>query len=430
MDLLIFFIVFIVLLVIDTPIYLALIVPSIIYIFMNPALSMLLVMQRMLVSINSFPLMAVPLFILAGAIMNKGSVTNRIFGFAKALVGHFRGGLSYVNVLASVIFSGMSGSALADVGGLGQVELKSMKDAGYGDSFSIGITCASGTIGPIIPPSIPFVIFASYASVSTGALFMGGIIPGLLIATILCILCFFIARRRNYPCEKRSGIKEIWQSFKSSFLALLMPLIIIGGIWTGWFTATEAALVSIVYALIISIFVYKDINLKKVLEAVEDSAKNVIPIMMIIVGVSLFCWVLTYEKLDQIVLQALISFTDSKYVVILLICIFVTILGMFFDSTVSILLLVPILLPICTTYGINAIHLGVIIVLGNMIALLTPPVGMSLYVMASVTNKPVSEIVKYCSPWLIPLFATWLIVAFYEPIVMLIPNALGLGGGL
>ena len=430
MDLAIFFIAFIVLLIIGTPIYISLIVPSIIYIILNPGLPMITMVQKMVVSLNSFPLMAVPFFVLAGALMNAGSVTNRIFGFSKSVVGHHRGGLGYVNILASLIFSGMSGSAVADVGGLGQVELKSMKDAGYDDSFSIGITAASSTIGPVIPPSIPFVVFASYASVSTGAMFMGGFLPGLLMAAILTFACFLVARRRKYPREPKVGFHGMLKALRKSWLALLMPVVIIGGIWTGWFTATEAALVSIVYALIISIFVYRDVKIKHLPKMLIESAENIIPVMMVIVGATLFCWILNYEKLDQIILNALVALTSSKYVVILLICIFVTFLGMFFDGIVAILLLVPILLPICSTYGINAIHLGVIITLGNMIGLLTPPVGMSLYVLSTVTRKPLGAIIRYCSPWLAPLVVTWLIVALWEPLVMFIPNLMGLGAGI
>jgi tripartite ATP-independent transporter DctM subunit len=430
MDLAVFLGVFITLLVIGAPIYLSLIVPSIVYIIMNPALPMITMVQKMVVSLNSFPLMAVPFFVLAGALMNVGSVTDRIFGFAKSVVGHRRGGLGHVNILASVIFSGMSGSAVADVGGLGQIELKAMRAAGYDDGFSIGITAASSTIGPIIPPSIPFVVFASYASVSTGAMFMGGFLPGLMVAVILGITVFFIAKKRNYPREPKAGLRGIWKSLKHSWLALLMPLIIIGGIWTGLFTATEAALVSIVYALIISMFVYKDIKIKQLPKQLLESAENIIPVMMVIVGATLFCWILNYEKLDQVILNVLVSFTSSKYVVLLLICLFVMILGMFFDGIVAILLLVPILLPICSTYGIHPIHLGVVITVGNMIGLLTPPVGMSLYVLSSVTKKPLSAIIRYCVPWLVPLIISWLIMALWEPLVMFIPNLMGLGGGL
>lgn len=427
MEFTIFLIAFALLLISGLPIYIAMIVPSILYVLISPDLTMNILTQKMLVSLNSFPIMAVPFFVLAGTLMSEGSVSRRIFNFARNCVGHHRGGLSYVNILASVIFSGMSGSAIADVGGLGQVEMKEMRRAGYPESITIGITAASSTIGPIIPPSIPFVIFASYASVSVGALFMGGFLPGLLIAIVLGIVVFFVAKKENHPKELRATWKERMIALKDGILAFMMPVIIIGGIWTGWFTATEAALVSIVYALIISLFVFKDYNIKQVKTMMLNTAMNIIPIMLIIIGAMLFSWILTYEKIDGVFLKAIMSFTSSKYVVILIICLIVTVFGMFFDPIVAVLLLVPMLLPICNTYGINVIHLGVIITLGNMIALMTPPVGLSLYTLQSVTGHPFSKIVKYTSPWLIPLFISWLIVAFCEPIVMLIPNLMGIG---
>lgn len=430
MNLIIFFGSFAVLLTIGTPIYLALIVPSIIFVAMTPQLPMIMMVQRIVVALNSFPLMAVPFFILAASIMNEGSVTNRIFRFAKVLVGQYRGGLGYVNVLASLIFSGMSGSAIADVGGLGQIELKSMKDAGYDDEFSMGITCASATIGPIIPPSIPFVVFAAFAGVSTGAMFMGGILPGLLMSIVLSIRIFFVAKKRNYPREVRSNIREVISAFRDTWLALLMPIIIIGGIWTGWFTPTEAALASIVFALYVSIFVYKDLRFRDLPRILLKCADTVIPIMMVIIGASLFSWVITYERLHSLLLNALLNFTANKQIVILLICTTVLILGMFFEPIVSTLLLIPLLLPVSSTYGIHPIHLGIIITVGNMIGLLTPPYGMSLFVLSSFTGKSLGTVARYVTPWLFPLVLTWLIVAFFEPLVLFIPNAMGLGQGL
>ena len=426
-ELCIFFGLFMLLLIIGTPIYISMTVPSIIYILMSGALSMNMMTQKLVVALNSFPLMAVPLFMLAATIMNQGSVTKRLFGFARACVGRFRGGLGYVNIFASLIFSGMSGSALADVGGLGQIEIKAMRDAGYDDDFTFGVTAASGTIGPIVPPSIPFVLFAGYASVSTGALFLGGLLPGVIMALILCVYVFFIARKKNYPKDKKVTGKQFIKSFKEGFLALLLPIIIIGGIWTGWFTPTEAALVAIVYALVICMAVYKDFGIKHLPKILWDTAKSCIPVMMVVVGGTLFCWIITYEKLDQQLLNMLVSLTSDKYVVILFICLVTTFLGMFFEGTVILMLLTPICLPICAQYGINIIHLGVIIVLGEMIGLLTPPVGMSLYVMSSTTGKRVNTITKYVIPWFIPLLITWIIVAIFEPLSTWIPTLAGMG---
>lgn len=428
MDVIIFMLLFIILLFAGIPIYASMIIPSIVWFLMNPSVTIFSVSQKLFVSLNNFSLLAVPLFILAGNIMNRGSVTERLFNFAKNCVGHWRGGLGYVNVVASTIFAGMSGSALADVGGLGQIEVKAMRDSGYDDAFTFGVTAASGTIGPIIPPSIPFAVFAAYAGVSTGALFLGGILPGLLMAVTLCIMVYVLAKKKNYPREKRVTLKELLKSFKSSFLALLMPLIIIGGIWTGRFTATEAACVSILYALVICVFVYKDFKIKDIPKLLISSAKGVVPVMMIVLAASLFCWIITFEKLDMVVLNYLLSLTQSKYVILLLIMLIVLILGCFFEGTVITMLLVPILLPICSTYGINIIHLGVSITLGKMIGLMTPPVGMSIFVMSSVFKISPNRIAKWCLPWMIPLFVTWLAITMWEPLVMLVPKLAGIGG--
>lgn len=426
MALTIFLIVFVLLLFSGLPVYVAMVVPSLIYAFMSPQLTFSIVCQKMLTSMNSFTLMAVPFFILAGNIMSQGSVSRRIFDFCDRIIGHHRGGLGYVNILASVVFSGMSGSALADVGGLGQVEIKEMRAAGYDDDFTIGVTAASGTIGPIIPPSIPFVVFSSYTAVSVGALFFGGVVPGLIMATVLGVWVYVISKKRNYPSRKRSSGKELWGSFKNSWLSLLVVVIILGGIWFGFFTPTEAAIVASVYAICITAFVYKDLTWKKFWDMLVSTVMGTVPIMMIILGATVFSWIITYEKLDQLVLNALVSFTSNKYVVLLLICVFVTIMGMFFDSVVTVLLIAPILIPICSTYGFNMIHLGVVITLGNVIALCTPPVGMSLYTLQSVTGLSFKQVTKYVFTWLWPMIISWIIVALWEPFTLFIPRLMGI----
>ena len=409
------------------PVYLSMLIPSAAYILVNPNIATITVVQKMFTGVNSFPLMAVPFFILAGNLMNKGSVTTRIFRFAKGLVGHFRGGLGYVNILASVIFAGMSGTALADVGGLGAIEIKAMDEAGYPEDFTIGITAASGTIGPIIPPSVPFVVYASYASVSTGALFMAGIVPGVLMALALAVMCWYLSRKNNYPCEPKCTPKQVLYLFKESLLALFMPMIIIGGIWSGWFTATEAAMAAIAYACVISVFVYRDIKVRELPKIFLDSIKTVLPVLAVIIAATVFCYILTYEKLDTYVLQALTAVTDNRYVVMALICVFVFLMGMVFESTVTVLLLVPILSTLCGQYGFSMVHLGVVITLGNMIGLITPPVGMSLFVMSATLDKPVMKIAGYCKIWYFPLLISWLLIAFVEPLCMFIPNLLGIG---
>lgn len=416
---------FAVLLAIGAPIYLALIIPSIVFIVMDPVINMTVAATKMAAALNSFPLMAVPFFILAGNLMNGSSVTGRIFDFANKVCGHWRGGLGYVNILASVIFAGMSGTALADVGGLGKIELKAMRDAGYPDDFSLGITAASGCIGPIIPPSVPFVVFAAWSGISTGALFFAGIVPGVLMAICLCIMCYVISKKKNFPRERKATAGEIWTAFRKSLLALLMPIIVIGGLWTGWFTATEAAMIAIIYAAVVAMFVYRDLSAKQFVVIVIESVTQILAVLLIVIGAQLFTWILTYVKLDVILLNFMVSVTENKYVIILMICAIVFLMGMVFESTVTYLLLIPLLQPLVAYYGLSMVHLGVVIVFGCMIGLITPPVGMSLFVLSSVTGYKVSYLGKACAIWLPPLVIAWLIIALVEPVSMMVPRLLG-----
>jgi len=426
MDLNVLFIVSGVLLLVGVPIHAAMLTASFVYFMFNPGISLVMVMQRVMGSMNSFVLIAVPFFIFAGQIMNSGGITKRIFSFSEKLVGHFRGGLGHVNVLASLIFSGMSGSAMADVGGLGQIELKSMRDAGYDDAFALGITAASGTIGPIFPPSIPFIIYGAFMGVSIGALFIGGMLPGVILAIILGIFISFIAKRKNYPKKSRAPLREMWQSFKEGFLALITPLIIIGGILSGWFTPTEAAFICIFYALIIMLFVYKEIRFRDIPGLIIKAMKTLLPVVLIIIGATIFGWILQFENFSVTVASALGAITSSKALTMLIINIILLIAGMFIDSTAAIMLLVPIFSPICTAIGVHPIHLGVIVVLNLMIGLLTPPVGLCLYVLSSVSGYKVETMIKYILPWFIPLLIALFIVTAFEETVLFLPRLFGL----
>lgn len=425
MNLAVFFIIFFALLFVGVPIYLAMLIPSAVYLYVNN-MSLLMIAQKCMNGLNSYTLIAIPFFILAASVMNHGSVTNRIFNFCRALVGHHKGGLGYVNVLSSVIFSGMSGSAVADVGGLGQVEIKAMRDAGYDDGFTIGVTAASGTIGPIIPPSIPFVVYATYSGASTGALFMAGILPGVFMALVLCVMCYVLAHKYNMPSDPACSKREVWNRFKDSFLAIMMPLIIIGGIWTGVVTPTEAAMLATVYALLVCGLVYKELSLKGLFEIIWDAIHNTMPIMMVISAATIFSFIVSYERLDTILLNFFVNLTSNKYVILLCIDLMVLVLGMFFDCTVIVMLLTPLLIPLAVSFGLSMIHIGVIVVLNAMIGLLTPPVGYSLYVLNSVTNYPVMKISKWCVPWMIPLIFTLLVITLVPGISMWLPTLLGI----
>ncbi|RPI11364.1 MAG: TRAP transporter large permease [Zetaproteobacteria bacterium] len=407
------------------PIYLSLVGASLLYIALHPELSLLLAVQRMVGAPDSFALLAVPFFILAGQIMNTGGVTHRIFKFARCLVGNFRGGLGYVNVLASVIFAGMSGSALADAGGLGLVEIKAMRDEGYDDDFAIGVTAASSTIGPIIPPSIRFVIFGAVANVSVAGLFIGGFIPGLIMAAALAVMVFVVARRRNYAVRRRASAGDLWASFKESFLALLMPAILLGGIWLGVFTPTEAALVCILYAVVVTGLCYRELSVGQLPGMMVETIRMVVPAMMIVAGASLFGWIMNYEKVDQALVKLLLGITTNKYVLLLIVNLILLVLGMFLEVISVIMLVLPILQPLVTILGIHPIHLGVVVVLNLMIGLLTPPVGFVLYVLSGTTNRSFGFVVRAVVPWIIPLLVVLVLITLIPDLVMFLPRLTG-----
>jgi tripartite ATP-independent transporter DctM subunit len=422
----IFFLSFIILMILRMPLYLCLIASSSLYIFLNPNVSMMSALGKMINAPNSFTLLAVPFFIFAGQVMNLGGVSGRIFGFANVLVGHLRGGLAYVNVLASMIFAGGSGSALADVGGLGLIEMKAMKEQGYEDDIVLGVTGASATVGPIIPPSIPFVVYGAMANVSIGALFLAGIVPGILIGLTLCVYIFLLARKRNYVPHRRASLKEIGKSFTGAFAALMFPVIIIGGIWIGFFTPTEAAFVSAVYGIGISIFLYRDFKFKETVNLIRETIQMVGPAIAVVVGAALFAWIMTYEKVDRIMVQAIFGISTNRYVVLLLINFILLFLGMFIEVVAAIMLMLPILMPITNTIGVHPVHLGVILVLNMMIGLMTPPVGFSLYMLSTASGISFGKTVKYCLPWLVPLLIALLLVTYCEPLVLFLPGLLGM----
>ena len=421
----VFFLVFLILMVMRAPMYLCLLGSSLLYIYLTPQLSMMTAMNKMMNAPNSFTLLAVPFFIFAGQVMNNGGVTDRIFGFAKKMIGHWSGGLAYVNVLSSLIFSGISGSALADVGGLGMIEIKAMRDEKYDDDLTLGVTGASSTVGPIIPPSIPFVIYGAMANVSIGALFMAGLGPGVVLCIVLCIYIYIIAKKRKYPRHANASGREKWKAFLEALPALMFPAIMLGGIWTGWFTPTESAMFSVLYGTIVSCFVYREMDIRKLPSLAVATVRQVGPSIAVVVGASLFAWVMTYEQIDKVVVELILSVTSNRYVILLLINLILLILGMFIEVVAAIMIMLPILTPLMAIANIRPIHMGVILVLNMMIGLLTPPVGMSLYMLSSASKRSFGDVVKMVSPWLIPLFIALAMVTYIEPITMFLPGLFG-----
>ncbi len=381
-----------------------------------------IISTKMFSGINKFTLLAIPLFLLAGRLMNVGGMTNKIFKFADVLIGHWKGGMGHTNILASVIFAGMTGSALSDAAGLGMIELKAMRDAGYDDDFSIAITGASSLIGPIIPPSIAAVIYAVLAGVSIGKILIAGIIPGLLMAIMLMLMVTFYVRKKNYPTRKKASFQEIINSFRDSFLELLTPLIIIGGMLSGFFTATEAAAIAVLYAFIIGTFVYRAFDLNNLFEVLYETAKDTACIMFIMAAASFYGWLLIRSRIPIIVLEFLTSLTQNRLIILFIIELFLLFIGCFMETIAALSIVVPIIIPVLTKFQIDPIHFGVIIILNLVIGLLTPPFGEVLFILHKISKVPLERIVKCILPFLIPLFITLLLVTVFPKIVTWLPS--------
>ena len=363
-----------VVLLIGAPVFVAIGGAAAIYILAN-GIPPLIVVQQMVSGIDSFPLLAVPFFILAGNLMNAAAITDRLFAFARCLVGHLRGGLGHVNILASVVFSGMSGAAVADAGGLGTVELAAMKAQGYDTPFAVGVTAASSTMGPIIPPSLAMVVYGFTASVSIGQLFVAGIVPGILMALSLHGLVWFLARRRNYPRDPRVSLAQLRRSFAQSAFALMMPLLIVGGIIGGVTTPTEAAVVAVAYAVVIGAVVYRSLTLLSFFTVLRETFETTAVVMIMVASSALFGWVLVREGVARSFSTSLLSIADSPVEAMLVLLVILFVVGMFMETIAAIALLTPIFLPVLVIYGIDPVQFGVVMVLNLMIGLMTPPVG-------------------------------------------------------
>jgi len=413
---------FLFLLVIGVPVAIALAGSSLIYVMLEGVQPHLVVLHRMIGGIDSFPLLAIPFFIMAGSLMNSAGITNRIYDFALALVGWLKGGLGHVNVVGSVIFAGMSGTAVADAGGLGNIEIKAMRDHGYSVDFAVGITGASSTIGPIIPPSLPFVIYGVMANASIGKLFAAGVIPGLVMALTMMIMVTYYAHTRGWHRDAKFSIVNLWTTFKKAFLPLLTPIILVGGMTTGVFTPTEAAIAATVYAILLGMGVYRTLSLKKLIKVSLETAETTAIILLIVAGASIFGYLITLTKVTDNVSALVLSITTTPWIVLLLVNIFLLIVGCFMETIASITILVPVLLPLMDKIGVDPVHFGLIMVLNLMIGLLTPPVGMVLYILARVANISFERTTKACLPFLVPLLVSLALVTYWPSMVMFLPN--------
>ena len=381
-----------------------------------------IIAQRLFYGVNNFVILAIPLFILVGKLMNTGGITNRIFRFANLLVGHWRGGLGQVNILASMIFAGTSGLAVADTAGLGIVEIKAMRDAGYDDDFSAAITGASSTIGPIIPPSVPLVIYGILANASIGRLLIGGLIPGIIVGLLLMAMVVFYSLKKGYPVRKKASRKELWAGLKEAIGPGLTPFILIAGMLSGMFTPTEAAAIAGLYAFILSFFVYSEITISDFWRLLKETAIETAIITFIIACAMFYGWVLIRSRVPIVLLEAFTGVSTNPLVVLFILNLFLLIIGCFMDTTAAICILVPILSPIITKVGIDPVHFGLVMVLNLMIGLLTPPYGMNLFILGKITGLSPLRIARSSLPFFIPLLAALVIVTVFPWIVTFLPN--------
>ena len=408
------------LIVINVPVAIALAIASIAVFVVSGNIPLLIVPQKMFAALDSFPLMAAPFFILAGKLMEHGGISERLIKFANSLVGSVKGGLAYVSIIACCFFAAISGSATATTAAVGGILIPAMVKAGYDRGFATAVQAAAGTTGIIIPPSVPMVMYGVSAGVSISSLFLAGAIPGILIGLSLMAVSYFIMRNQNLAgSAEKISFKNVWNAFRQSVLAILMPVIILGGIYSGIFTPTEASVVAVVYGLIIGIFVYRLINLKVLREILVQSVVTTSVILLMTSTASLFGMVLTRERVPQTVAGFFESADMHPIVVILLINLFLLIVGTFMEAIASIIILTPILLPIATGAGLDPIHFGVIMVTNLAIGLLTPPVGLSLFVGSQIGNVKFEKLVRAVVPFLIMMIVDVLLISFIPELTLI-----------
>jgi len=450
------------------PVAVAMAGSSLIYILTSGSVPDIVVAQRMIAGIESFPLLAVPFFILAGNLMNVAGITGRIYDFAVALVGWMKGGLGQVNIIGSVIFSGMSGTAIADAAGLGAIEIKAMQDHGYTTEFSVGVTAASATLGPIIPPSLPFVIYGMMANVSIGALFVAGILPGLFMTLLMMVTVAYFARKNGWGADtpfvwKRLGQATLeivivlafpmavwlmtkagvsvniaasgafvlllaldWYFNFSAVMALMAPVILIGGMTMGWFTPTEAAMAAVIWALFLGLVRYRSMSFKTLAKASFDTIETTASVLFIVTAASIFAWLLTTTQAAQMLADWILSVTQNKWVFLLLANILILFVGCFIDTIAAITILVPILLPIVLKLHIDPIHFGLIMTLNLMVGLLHPPLGMVLFVLARISKMSVERTTMAIIPWLVPLLLALAAITYIPQITLWLPQTMGM----
>ncbi len=447
------------------PVAIAMAGASLVYIVFSGNLPPFAVVHRMIGGIDSFPLLAVPFFILAGNLMNNAGITTRIYNYALALVGWLKGGLGHVNVVGSVVFAGMSGTAIADAAGLGTIEIKAMKEHGYGTEFAVGVTAASATLGPIIPPSLPFVIYAMMANVSVGSLFLAGILPGVGMAALMMVTVAYFAHKNKWGADIKfewsrvnkalieTAVVIVWpvalwllvneaglppqptvfaglvvlfvadRAFRfQAVLPIMTPVLLIGGMSTGIFTPTEGAIAACVWALVLGFAWYRTLKWKMFVKVCLDTVETTATVLFIVAAASIFGWMLTATGVTTAISQWVLAFTKDPWVFLLMANLLMLFVGCFLEPTAAITILVPILVPICQQLGIDLVHFGVVMVLNLMIGLLHPPMGMVLFVLARVAQLSVERTTVAILPWLAPLLGTLIIITYWPQFVLWLPN--------
>ena len=413
---------FLVLFLLGFPVVLAIGLPCLAYLFIN-GIPVDLVAQRMLYSLDSFPLIAVPVFLFVGSVMNCSGISHYIYQFANTAVGRLPGGLAQVNIFGSLVFSGISGSALADIGGLGRIEIDAMRKKGFNVPFACAVTSSSAIIGPIFPPSIPLIIYGTVTGASVLQLLLGGILPGLICTAMLMGTAAWLAKRRNYPrAERWPTYKEFLTDMWPAIPALAAPVILTAGMLGGWFTPTEVASVTVAYTVLIGTFYYKKLTLNGLRIAAFETIRATSGILIIVSVAALFGWILSVEQIPQQITAAMLSFSKDPYALLFIVNVMLLIVGMFLDSTTAILVIAPIIAKPLMAAGVDPVHLGMVVVFNLMIGLVTPPMGLSLYLVADIAKVKMRDVLKEMLPFYVPLVGTLVLITYVPWITTVIPH--------